>query len=139
MSEELELWQVAWRQGIAPLLTAGEAVLLHEALCGDSPELYQGGTVDVGWRQPGDLARNEPRSACALGYCRWKGQRLVTALDVIRAFNSLVDQADTRLRRDEATANVSDFLDWWDCTERSRAVRALLDEVERTLRERAGM
>lgn len=137
MSSDLELWQVAWRQGIAPLLTAGEAVLLHEALARDSRELHQGGTVDVGWQQPGDLARNEPRSACALGYCLWKGRHIATALDVIRAFNDLVNQADVRLARKEAPANASDFIDWWDCTERPRAVRALLAEVERTLRERA--
>jgi hypothetical protein len=124
----METWRKVWRKGLAPLLsTEGLSALRRGLICNDE-RLMQGATVSP---PPLQCVADWPvDSACALGYCGWRGEGLETVAGVEDYFTRVCSQADGLLG--EAAA-VRRFLNWYDETPRDEMRRALLAEVNRTL------
>lgn len=127
----VELWQLVWREGFAPLLSTTELAALRVALIEDDPQLIQGGTT-----MPPPLHSTVDcpvEAACALGYCLWQGKGLTTVGEVEEAFARLCYEADLRLGEPTVCRW---FLNWFDDTPRETVRLKLLEEVERVLAER---
>jgi hypothetical protein len=125
----MEMWRRVWRNGLVPRLSAAALVALRAALSRDDPRLVQGATCS-----PPALhaMSNQPvEAACALGWCGWQGERLTTVGAVENYFQQLCDAADEQMA-ERAVSRF--FVNWYDDTPRDAMRRALLAEVEQTLR-----
>jgi hypothetical protein len=76
----------------------------------------------------------EVEAACALGYCGWQGEGLETVGEVEEFFARMCFDIDQRLGEPAACRW---FLHWFDKTSRDQMRTELLEEVDRTLSERA--
>jgi hypothetical protein len=124
----MEKWRRVWREGIASLLSNEALLALRAALRDDDPLLLQGATC---YPPLLDLLRDRPiESACALGWCGWKGEGLDSVLQVEAFFTRLCDAVDEAFQETGASRY---FLNWYDETPRARMRGELLAEVERTL------
>jgi hypothetical protein len=125
----MEMWRRVWRDGLAPLLSSTALEALRIALSCDDPRLVQGATCSPPALQAMSAQRVE--TACALGFCGWQGERLATVGEVEVYFQQLCDAADEQMAE---RAVCRFFLNWYDDTPRDAMRRALLAEVEATLR-----
>ncbi len=127
----MESWRLVWRDGFAPALSTRGLEALRDALRDDDPRLIQRGTslptADAG---PGGA---EVEAACALGFCGWHADSLVTVDEVGEFFARACFEADQRLGEPAACRW---FLSWFDGTPRDEMRRELLAEVERALGDR---
>ncbi len=120
-----ERWQIAFRQGIAPLLPAAGLLALRDALRDDDPALIQGGSF-----LPFD-APETVVAACAMALPLWRdGCPRVGDLDV--------RLADMMYTADRAMPGATlAFVQFFDCGPRDVVWAALLPEVEAELVRRA--
>jgi hypothetical protein len=102
---------------------------LRLGLSRDDPRLIQGATCSPPAMQA--LSGHRVETACALGFCGWQGERLVTVGAVEDYVQRLCDAADEQMAE---RAVCRFFLNWYDDTPRDEMRRALLAEVETTLR-----
>jgi hypothetical protein len=128
-------WQVAFRDGFAPLLSDGGLEALRLALLHDSPELVQGETA--AFPDDADPDRDPPTGCCPLGYAVWKGEPLHTAAAVEAWWLRLYDAAERRLLG--GPAGVWELLDFIDEQPRPVVRRGLMLEVGRELARRAAV
>jgi hypothetical protein len=126
-----ERWRVVWRQGLAPLLSTPELVVLRDALAGDDPALLQGMTSQPpALKVCGDFA---PEGACLLGYAGWRGLGLATVGEVEAYFGFLCYECDRHLNDLKASC---EFLNVYDGWPRDRMRFELLPEVEAEMARR---
>jgi hypothetical protein len=127
----MESWRTVWRKGFVPVLPTTGLLALREALQSDDPRLTQGSTTTP----PPLLCVQDwdVEGACALGFCGWNGEGLVTVGEVEEFFARVCFEADQRLG--EAAA-CRWFLNWFDDTPRPQMLRELLEEVEFALSAR---
>jgi hypothetical protein len=127
----IETWQQVWRDGIAPSLSTAELEILRAGLEQNDGRLVQGA---VTFPPPLEvLADHAVERACALGYCGWQADGLITVALVDEFFNRICQEAGSRLG-DPAACRW--FLNWFDEAPRSGMRRKLLAEVCRTLSQR---
>jgi hypothetical protein len=127
----MNTWQHVWREGLAPRLSTAGLHALRRALVSDDDRLLQGATTS-----PPDLDTLQDEAveaACAVGYCAWHGEGLLTVAQVNAQFERICWGADLALKQ-PAACRV--FLHWFDLTPRKEMRRQLLEEVNRTLEER---
>lgn len=127
----MESWRTVWRQGVAPLMPTKGLQALAKALTDDDSRLLQGATTTP---PPLQCVQDWPvEAACGVGFCGWQGNDLETVAEVDEFFAQtcyLIDQAMSE------PAACRWFLNWFDETPREEMRRELLQEVERTLKER---
>jgi hypothetical protein len=135
----MEDWRKVWRVA-APLLSTPGLEALGRALDEDDPRLIQGATTCPA--RPGDVPPPLVRvqewpalAACALGYCGWVGDGLVTVAEVEEFFGRLCFKIDQRLGE---PAGCRWFLNWADETPRDEMRRDLLPLVRHELAIRSG-
>jgi hypothetical protein len=127
----MESWQKAWRDGLAPQLSAGALRTLRQGLATDDPRLVQGATTSP---PPLQCVQDwAVEAACALGYCGWQGEGLATVQEVESFFAQTCFEADRRLGDG---GMVRWFLNWFDDAPRAEMRRLLLVEVNRELERR---
>jgi hypothetical protein len=91
----MESWRQVWRDGFVPVISTNGLEALRVALQGDDPRLTQGSTTTP---PPLMCVQDWPvEAACALGYCGWQGDDLVTVGQVEEFFARVCFEADTRL------------------------------------------
>ena len=132
LSEPPTAWQRTWRQGIAPQLSTEGLLALKRALERDDPMLTQGATT-----QPRSLQAVQAwpvEAACAVCYAGWQGEGLQTVAEAEQFFARVCYEADEVLGEPSAARY---FVNWFDETPRDEMRTLLLEEVERTLAERA--
>jgi hypothetical protein len=71
-------------------------------------------------------------SACAIGFCGWKGDRLQTVGELYSFFAEVCDAADASFHDPAACRH---FFHWFDATPRDEMRRELLSEVGLALEE----
>lgn len=121
----MESWRKVWRDGFVPQLSLKGLEALREALEKDDERLVQGLTI---LPPPTLRVMDLPvESACAIGYCGWKGEGLKTVgeCEEFFAFSCLSCDNNTG-----EPANCRYFLSWFDETPRDEMRAALLSEVE---------
>jgi hypothetical protein len=124
----MESWRLVWRDGFAPILTTTGLEALRDALLLDDPRLTQGSTTTP---PPLMCVQDWPvEAACALGYCGWQGEGLLTVGEVEEFFAKSCYEADHRLGEPAACRH---FLNWFDDSPREEMRRDLLAEVELAL------
>jgi hypothetical protein len=124
-------WQLAWREGIAPVLSTEALLALKKALERDDPRLLQGATTSP---PPLQAVQDWPvEGACALCYGGWQGEGLFTVEQVELYFAQICFDADQRLGEPSACRY---FLNWFDETPRDEMRQQLLPEVEWALAQR---
>lgn len=128
----MESWKTVWRKGFVPELSTAALEALREGLRIDDSRLLQGETTlpspimcDGDWLV---------ESACAIGFCGWRGDGLSRVDDVHEYFGRLCYNADLRFR-DPAASRW--FTRWFDDTPRPEMIRELLAEVELAIAGRA--
>ena len=127
----MESWRKVWRDGFAPILPTAGLEALREALATDDPRLAQGSTTTP---PPLLCVQDWPvEAACALGFCGWQGEGLVSVGEVDEFFARACFEADQRLGEPAACRW---FLNWFDDTPRDRMRCELLAEVEWALTAR---
>jgi hypothetical protein len=131
----LRPWQVAWRNGFAPLLTTSGLEALRSALLHESPELVRGVTTTL--PDGADPNDSPPTAACPLAYAGWRGDGLPSAAAVEAWWVELYDAADARLT--DGPAGVWELLDFIDESPRPVVRRGLMLEVGRELARRAAV
>lgn len=121
----MELWRSVWRNGLSKVISVPGLRALAEALRTDDVRLSQGSTTTP---PPLMCVQDWPvEAACALGFCGWQGDGLVTVGDVEQAFATACYKCD-KLLGDHAACRW--FLSWYDDTPRDEMRRELLAEVE---------
>jgi hypothetical protein len=130
---QLAPWQVAWRDGVAPLLSTAGLEALRSALLHDSPAVIQGETA--AFPDGADPDHSPPAATCPLGYAGWKGELLDTVAAVEAWWLRLYDAAERRLLG--GPAGVWELLDFIDESPRPVVRRGLMREVGRELARRA--
>jgi len=124
----MSAWRLAWREGLAPVLSTAALQALYRALEADDPALLQGATCVP---PPLEYAADWPvEAACGIGYCGWRGEGLQTVQEVEEFFHRTCWEADQRLGH---PAVVRFFLNWFDDTPREAMRAELRAEVARTL------
>jgi hypothetical protein len=127
----MESWRKVWRDGVSPLLSDAALQALAVALERDDSRLLQGSTTVPA---PLPCLQDCPvEGACALSYCGWQGEGLVSVGDVESYFAKMCFDVDFRLGEPGAAKW---FVCWWDETPRDRARRLLLAEVRIALGQR---
>ena len=127
----MESWRKVWRDGVAPILPTAGLEALREALANDAPRLAQGSTTTP---PPLLCVQDWPvEAACALGFCGWQGEGLISVGEVDEFFARACFEADQRLGEPAACRW---FLNWFDDTPRDRMRCELLAEVEWALTAR---
>lgn len=127
-------WQFVWRRGFAPLLSTEALVALKSALEQNDPALLQGATTHP---PPTPAVSDWPvEAACAVAYAAWQGDGLQTVGAVEEFFARACFRADQNLGERGACRW---FLHWYDEAPRGAMRRSLLEEIEWTLAERAGL
>jgi hypothetical protein len=134
-SPRLAAWQVAFRNGFAPLLSTAGLEALRSALLRDDQAVVQGETAV--FPDGADPDRSPPTATCPLGYAGWKGELLDTVAAVEAWWVGLYDAADARLV--DGPAGVWEFLDFVDESPRPVVRRGLMLEVGRELARRAAV
>ena len=130
----MESWRIAFRDGLAPLLTLKGLVCLATALEADDPQVEQGCTTLPVVGDCGGYFDNWPcQGACPLAFALWHGEGLDTVTDVQEAYLRVCQQAGERLGDLEA---VGAFVRWCDETERANMRRLLLIEAEGAIVDR---
>lgn len=127
----MECWRKVWREGFLPSLKTEGLKALRDALRSDDPRLMQGMTTSPA-PQPGQEAWT-CNGTCAVGFCGWQANRLLTVGEVEEYFARLCFEADHRLG---APAASRWFINWFDETPRPIMREHLLTEVERNLIDR---
>jgi hypothetical protein len=128
----MDAWRQVWRVGLAPQISTAGLEALRSALIADDSRLIQGSTTTP--PSMGVYVQDWPvESACALGYCGWKGEGLQTVGQIENYFSDLCYKAD---RESAECGSTKHFLEWFDCTGRVYVFRELLPEVERELSQR---
>lgn len=132
--EQLEPWRRAWRIGFAPSLSAAGLQALAKALRDDDLRLVQMQTC----MPPPSMGVDDwpAESACAIGYCFWQGEGLMTVGEISDACHRAACEANERLGGCDACWA---FLAWFDSTPRDRMRAALLPEVELALAVKGGV
>lgn len=129
--EPLAPWQVAWRQGFAPLISNSGLKSLLTALEEDDPRLLQGATT---MPPPLQCVMDWPvEGACALGYCGWRGDGLDSVGEVEEYFAQRCFECDQAIGE---PAGCRHFLNWFDDTPRHQMRAMLIAEVVRSMEER---
>jgi hypothetical protein len=127
----MEAWRSVWRDGFVPSLSTAGLTALRAALATDDFRLSQGSTTVPA------AAASAPEwpceGACAVGYCGWQGQGMLSVGEVDEHFARACWEADERLQE---TAACRHFLNWFDDTPRDDMRRDLLAEVELALAAR---
>ena len=127
----MEIWRTVWRNGFVPALSSFGLIQLREALHYDDLRLVQGATTSP---PPLICVQDWPVEACcALGFCGWQGEGLLTVGEVEEFFARCCYEADERLGEPAACRW---FLNWFDDTPRDTMRRELLAEVELALEQR---
>src|SRR5688500_15048004 len=91
----MESWRTVWRQGVAPILSTRQLEVLRDAMVADDPRLQQGCTTTP---PPLMCVQDWPvEGRCALGYCGWQGDGLVTVGEVEEFFARACYLADQKL------------------------------------------
>jgi hypothetical protein len=127
----IEAWRKAWRDGIAPQLSAAALEALARALESDDPQLLQGATTSP---PPLQSLQDAPvEAACPLALAAWKGDGLRTVGEVEEAFARLCMETDLALGEPAA---VRYFLNAWDDGDRGTMRAELLTEVRGELARR---
>jgi hypothetical protein len=117
---ELERWQQVWRDGLAPILSDRALQALQEGLERLEPTLLQGATT---LPQPIAASRDwKCEGGCAIAYCGWRGEGLMTVGEVEEFFANCCAQADLRLGYVGACVDFINFFDEGNINE----VRVLL-------------
>jgi hypothetical protein len=130
----MESWRMVWRDGFAPVLSTGGLEALWQALRSDDYRLTQGATTIP---PPLMCMHDCPvEGADSIGWCGWQGEGLETVGEVDEFFSRVCFEADQRLGE---PAGCRWFLNWFDDTPREQMRNELLEEVERTLRQRMGI
>jgi hypothetical protein len=125
----MESWRLVWRDGFAPGFSAAGLVALRDALAADDPRLVQGSTSVP---PPLTAVQDWPvEAACAVGFCGWLGEDLVSVGQVEESFARACFECDRRMGEPAACRW---FLNWFDDTPRDEMRRELLAEVELALR-----
>jgi len=128
----MESWRKVWRDGVAPLLSVEALEALRDGLRSDDSRLVQGATTQP---PPLQCVQDWPvEAACALGYCGWQGEGLVTVGEVEEYFARMCFEIDQRLNE---PAGCRFFLNAFDDEPRQTFFPALLGEVELALTQRA--
>lgn len=123
----MEPWRSCFRDGIAPVLSAGELEALAAALRARDPRLVQGRIAEPCGR------REAPLGACAVALAGWLGGGLTTVGELAVFYRHVLRLADHRLG-DRRARNA--FVAWYDLSPRALMLRELLPEVERALAAR---
>ncbi len=127
----MESWRLVFRDGFVPVLSTAGLIAVRDALRTDDPRLMQGATTTP---PPLMCVQDWPcEAACALGFCGWQGDDLLTVGDVEEFFARACFEADQRLGEPAACRW---FLNWFDDTPRDQMRRELLEEIELALRGR---
>lgn len=109
----MESWKIVWRNGLAPLLSDKHLKALEKGLDEDDPNLVQGCTTTP---PPLQCVVEWPvEAACALGYCGWKGDELITVSEVEEFFARMCFEIDQKIGE---PAGCRWFLNWFDDTPR---------------------
>lgn len=120
----MESWKKVWRDGVEPLLTDEGLQALRDALIRDDPKLIQGATSQP---PPLQCVQDWPcEAACALGYCGWVSEGLITVGDVENWFSDMCFKIDQRLGE---PAGCRHFLTFFDETPRNKMRTELLAEI----------
>jgi hypothetical protein len=120
----VENWRRVWRDGFAPCLSDAGLRALLAGLESDDPRLVQGATT---MPPPMWAGKDWPvESACATGYCGWRGDGLETVAEVEEFFARLCFNVDQRLGE---PAGCRHWLNWWDESPRDHVFREMLSEV----------
>lgn len=128
----MESWRKAWREGLAPQLSAASLEALEKALRDDSPKLMQGATTSP---PPLQCVKDWPCEAgCLIGYCGM-AEGMSTVGEVEEFFARACFEIDNRLG---APAGCRWLLNWWDETPRTEALASLLYEVKLEQARRSG-
>lgn len=127
----MESWRKVWREGFCPGLSTPSLKALAKALETDDTRLIQGATTTPPPLQC--LATWPVESACAIGFCGWKGDGLDTVGEVEEFFFRMCFDADARLGEPSACRW---FLCWFDDTPRELLRKELLPEVIREIERR---
>jgi hypothetical protein len=128
-----EAWRKVWRKGVVPLVSEAALVALRDALAGDDRRLIQYATCTP---PPLQCVQDWPvEAACALGYCGWQGDGLVTVAEVEGYFARLCWEMDKVLGEPAACRW---FLNWYDESPRDDMRRELLAEVNLALAGKGG-
>ena len=126
----MEIWRMAWRKGVAPLLSRDELSCLAAALSADDPRLIQGATTHPLPLDACDRPRRAVEAACPLGYCGWQTGDLLCVSEVEEYFAAICYEIDLRLGE---RGGCRWFLNFVDETPRPQMLRELLREVELAL------
>jgi hypothetical protein len=122
--DEMETWRKVWREGMAPQLSDGGLAALGRALEQDDTRLIQQATTTP---PPLPCVQDWPvEAACAVGFCGWQGDGLVTVAEVEEFFARACFETDQALGEPAACRW---FLNWFDETPREQMRRELLTEV----------
>ena len=127
----MEKWRRVWREGLAPQLSSTGLQALQTALIQDDQRLLQGTTCYPPLLDA--LRDREVEGTCAIGFCAWQGDGLVSVGQVEEHFQRVCDAADTVFSEPAACRY---FLNWYDDTPREEMRQELLAEVALTLRDR---
>jgi hypothetical protein len=128
-------WQVAFRDGFAPLLSTAGLEALRSALLHDSPAMVQGETA--AFPDGTDPDRSPPTACCPLAYAGWRGEHLPTVASVEAWWLRVYDAAEVRLL--DGRADGWELLDFIDDSPRPVVRRGLMREVGRELARRAAV
>src|SRR5215831_15531387 len=106
---------------MAPLISTRALLALKRALTQDDPALIQGATTDP---PPLPAIQDWPvEAACAVAFCCWQGEGLVTIDQVEEYFVQVCFGAD---KAQGEPAGCRWFLNWFDETPREQRRRELL-------------
>lgn len=137
----MERWQLVWRHGVGPELTAEELAPLRRALACDSPLVIQRDTAQP---HPDAGPHVAPHRCCPLGYAGWRGAGMATVGDVDGWLAELILAADARLEDAYRTGRLAwqlrtdpDLLGWICRAPREEMRRGLLSEIDGELTRRA--
>jgi hypothetical protein len=127
MSTIIPDWIPAWRAAAA-LLSPESIAALRAAIANDDPRLIQGATTTP---PPLQCVQDWPvEAACALGFCGWQGDGLVTVAEVEDFFAKMCFEIDCNLGEPAVCRHLRN---WYYETPRDEMRRELLAEIYRYL------
>lgn len=119
----MEMWRKVWREGIKPLMSPEALSLLRDRLERDDVQLLQGATTT-----PPPLQCLQDWSVEAACPIATRDLDTPSSIGEIEEFFARVcHECGQRLGEPAA---VRYFINWWDETPRSEAVKALLEECQ---------
>lgn len=126
----MDMWRIAFREGLAPLLSVTDLELIQKALLEDDGTLCQGITT-----HPEAFRENlrKPVEACCLvSYTGWKSG-LQTVEEVEEYFARVCSEIDARLGH---SSECRWLLNWFDETPREEMRRLLSEEIHVEIQRR---